>query len=117
VSLVLAPGAWQQFVDVVGLRAGADGGSVFPIPFGVRFIVGATLVVVAGRLALRAARDGASPRWAEALLIVALTIANPTLWVTAMSLLVAIVPLWRSGPRGNALQPKSALVGREVAVR
>jgi Glycosyltransferase family 87 len=114
VSLVLAPSAWQQFVDVVGLRAGADGGSVFPIPFGVRFIVGAALVVVAGRLALRATRDGASPRWAETLLIVALTIANPTLWVTAMSLLVAIVPLWRTAPGGHAPQSNTERVGREV---
>src|SRR6185369_1630001 len=53
-SVVVAPGAWQSFVDVVGLRAGADGGSVFPIPFAARFAVGAVLAVVAGRLALRA---------------------------------------------------------------
>jgi hypothetical protein len=98
VSYVAAPWLWQAFFDVVGLRAGADGGSVFPIPFAVRFPVGAVLAVVAGRLALRASRSGASPRGAESLLIVALTIANPTLWVTALSLLVAIVPLWRSHP-------------------
>jgi len=98
-SFVLAPAAWQSFVDVVGLRAGADGGSVFPIPFAVRFALGAVLVLVAGRLALRASRAGTSPRWAEGLLIVALTLANPTLWVTALSILVAILPLWRTAPR------------------
>ena len=95
-SVVVAPGAWQSFVDVVGLRAGADGGSVFPIPFAARFAVGAVLAVVAGRLALRASAASTSPRWAETLLIVGLTVANPTLWVTALSLLVAIVPLWRT---------------------
>ena len=103
VSFVAAPGAWQQFVDIVGLRAGTDGGSVFPIPFAVRFAIGAALVVVAGRLALRASRAGTSPRWAEALLIVALTLANPTLWVTALSILVAIVPLWRSAGADRGL--------------
>jgi hypothetical protein len=62
----------------------------------VRFAVGAALALIAGRLALRASRASTSPRWAESLLIVGLTVANPTLWVTALSLLVAIVPLWRT---------------------
>ena len=98
VSYVAAPGAWQAFVEVVGARAGADGGSVFPIPFTLRFAVGAVLVVVAGRLTLRAEQGRGDARYGEALLIVALTLANPTLWVTAFSLLVAIVPLWRTRP-------------------
>ena len=34
---------------------------------------------------------------AAAILVVGLTIANPTLWMTAFSLLVTIVPLWRTG--------------------
>ena len=96
VSVVAAPWAWQGFIDVVGARAGADGGSIVPIPFVLRFAVGLALTVIAGRLALRARRSGKSARVGEALLIVALTIANPTLWVTAFSLLVAIVPLWRT---------------------
>jgi hypothetical protein len=101
VSYVLAPWAWQSFIDVVGLRAGAEGGSVLPIPFAVRFAAGAALAIVAGRLTLRATAAGESPRVGEALLIVALTIANPTLWVTAFSLLVAIVPLWRRAPAAS----------------
>jgi Glycosyltransferase family 87 len=106
VSYLLAPWAWQSFVDVVGVRAGAEGGSVVPIPFALRFIVGAVLVVVAGRLTLRATANGESARVGEALLIVALTIANPTLWVTAFSLLVAIVPLWRSEASASAGKPQ-----------
>jgi len=105
VSVVVAPGAWTSFIDVVGLRAGTDGGSVFPVPFAVRFLAGAALAVVAGRLAVRAEHGARSQRGAEALLIVALTLANPTLWVTALSLLVAIVPLWRSPSRGAARPP------------
>jgi hypothetical protein len=95
-SVVVAPWAWRDFIDVVGTRAGGDGGSIVPIPFAVRFGVGLALTLVAGRMALRASRAGTSARTAEALLIVALTIANPTLWVTALSLLVAIFPLWRT---------------------
>jgi hypothetical protein len=105
VSVVVAPGAWSSFIEVVGLRAGADGGSVFPVPFAVRFVVAAALAIVAGRLAVRAARDGRSERGAEAVLIVALTIGNPTLWVTALSMLVAIVPLWRSPSRRAVRAP------------
>ena len=100
-SFLLAPGAWQSFIDVVGLRAGADGGSIFPLPFAARFPVGAALALIAGRLALRAERGYGDRRVAESLLIVALTLANPTFWVTAFSLLVAILPLWRTAPRGS----------------
>jgi hypothetical protein len=97
VSVVLAPGAWREFVDVVGARAGTDGGSLFPaIPFWARLAAGVLLTVVAGRLAARATVRGTWARAAEALLIVALVVANPTLWATALSMLIAIVPLWRS---------------------
>jgi glycosyl transferase family 87 len=96
VSVALAPGAWREFLDVVGVRAGTDGGSLLPIPFAIRFVAGAILAVVAGLVASGRLWTGRVPQWAaEALLVVALTIANPTLWMTAFSLLVAIVPLWR----------------------
>lgn len=97
VSVVLAPGAWMEFLSVVGARAGTDGGSWLPIPFAVRFAAGAVLALVAGRLAATASLEDRSARGAEALLVVALVIANPTLWTTALSMLVAIVALWRSG--------------------
>lgn len=92
VSVALGPGAWREFLDIVGARAGTDGGSLLPIPFAVRFAAGAALAIVAGRSVAR----GGSQRVAEALLVVGLTVANPTLWMTAFSLLVAIVPLWRT---------------------
>ena len=96
VSFVISPGAWRDFVAVVGARAGTDGGALIPIPFPVRFVAAAILTIVAGRLAATAARNGRSPRTAQVLLIVALTIGNPTLWATAFSLLIAIVPIWRT---------------------
>ncbi len=98
VSVLLGPEAWRSFLEVVGARAGTDGGTILPveIPFVLRFAAGALLAVVAGRMAAGARARGTSARAGEALLIVALVIANPTLWVTAFSMLVAIVPLWRS---------------------
>ncbi len=107
-SVAISPGAWRDFLDVVGSRAGTDGGALLPIPFVLRFGVGAALAVLAGRLVLRASLAGAATRGPEALLIVALTVANPTLWVTAFSMLVAIVPLWRSSPPLPAAGPASA---------
>jgi len=110
VSVVASPDAWRGFLDVVGARAGTDGGSWLPVPFAVRFAVGAALTVVAGRLAARAAAGAptagfagaaAGQRVPEALLVVALTVANPTLWATALSLLIAIVPLWRRPDAGS----------------
>jgi hypothetical protein len=99
ISVALGPGLWRDFIDVVGGRAGTDGGSWLPIPFPIRFAVGAGLAMLAGRMALRAQARGDRPRYGEALLIVALTVANPTLWATALSLLIAIVPLWRTANR------------------
>lgn len=101
-SVVLAPDAWREFLDVVGVRAGTDGGSIVPIPFALRFAVGSALAVIAGLVV--AGRIGVPPvgarlgpqRIGEGLLVLGLTIANPTLWMTAFSLLVAIVPLWRT---------------------
>jgi hypothetical protein len=53
------------------------------------------LAIVAGRL---------GGRRGEILVVLAVTIANPTFWANALSLLVAIVPLLqsRAGERGHA---------------
>jgi hypothetical protein len=90
-SVVLAPTAWQDFFSLVIPQAGSSEASLLPIPFPVRLGVGVALAVVAGWLS----REGRQ-RAGETLLVVALVAANPTLWVTALSLLIAIVPLWRT---------------------
>ncbi|HYN69571.1 MAG TPA: glycosyltransferase 87 family protein [Candidatus Eisenbacteria bacterium] len=87
VSVALAPEPWREFLVTVGARAGTDGGAMVPIPFPIRFAVGAALAAFAGRV---------GGRRGEILLVVGLTVANPTLWVTALSMLVAIVPLLRT---------------------
>ncbi len=93
ISFVLAPGPWLDFLTIVGARAGTDGGALVAIPFPVRFAAGAAIAAIAGRL---------GGHRGEVLLVIGLTLANPTLWATALSLLVAVVPLLRSrpGPRG-----------------
>ena len=99
ISVLLAPGAWTEFVAIVVSQAASSEASIVPVPFPVRFAGAAALAVAAGLLAHRGPRGSAFPAH-EALLIVALTIANPTLWMTAFSLLVAIVPLWRTRHEG-----------------
>lgn len=111
VSIVLGPDAWRQFLDVVGARAGTDGGSLVAIPFAVRFGAGAVIAVGAGLLAARATNLGRSPLAAEILLVVGLTLANPTLWATAFSILVAIVPLWRSSDGAVRMSAAPAATG------
>jgi hypothetical protein len=103
VSVALGPGAWRQFLDVVGTRAGTDGGSLVAIPFAVRFAAGAALAIAGGVVAARATAKGRTELGGEILLVLGLTIANPTLWATAFSLLVAIVPLWRTQRRELAV--------------
>ena len=90
VSVVLAPAAWQDFIALVTPQAGTSGASLLPIPFPVRFGVAVALAVGGGVLSARGRR-----RAGEGVLIAALVLANPTLWVTAFSLLIALVPLWR----------------------
>ena len=117
VSFLLGPDAWRAFLDVVGVRAGTDGGSLVAIPFAVRFGAGLLLTLGAGVLAGRARREGRPALVAEVLLVVALTIANPTLWATAFSILVAIVPLWRTAGAASAEMSRgqSAVQGNVIA--
>ena len=103
VSVALGPSTWRQFLDVVGARAGTDGGSLVAIPFAVRFAAGVALAVVAGLVAARSGARGGTELPGEVLLVIGLTVANPTLWATAFSLLIAIVPLWRTTRDGRAI--------------
>ena len=59
----------------------------------VRALAGLVVAIVASRL----------PRWAgDPLLVVAVTLALPSLWFTGLSLLVAIVPLVAAEQRARA---------------
>jgi hypothetical protein len=92
-SVVLAQGAWRDFFSLVVSQAGMSGASLVPIPYVVRFGIGVALAAVAGWLAFSGRR-----RLGEGVLVTAIVLANPTLWVTAFSMLIALVPLWRAAP-------------------
>jgi hypothetical protein len=104
VSVAVSPSAWRQFLDVIVADAAGVGASIIPIPFAVRAVVALGLVAAAGYLSRGRDEDagrglGRDPRYGEALFVVALVIANPTFWATSLSMLVAILPLWRTAPR------------------
>ena len=82
VSYVLNPGAWAQFIDITLYRGLLDESGFAAVPYVVRLAAGLALAVVAGLLVSR--------RLGEALLVVAVTIALPTLWLTALSTLSAL---------------------------
>jgi Glycosyltransferase family 87 len=91
VSFALAPGAWRDFFDIVVVRAGSSVASILPLAFPIRLAGGLALAVLGG-----VAAASGRPRIAEPMLICGIVLANPTLWVTALSMLIAIVPLWRT---------------------
>jgi hypothetical protein len=63
----------------------------------VRLAAGLALAAIGGFVA---ARPGVSAQRAgEGLLVVGIVVANPSLFATAFSLLIAVVPLWRSAGR------------------
>jgi alpha-1,2-mannosyltransferase len=90
ISVAFAPAQWEQFLWEVAMRGGSSGASLVPIPFALRFALAIVLAAVGGR------QGG---RWGEVMLVSALVLGNPTLWATAFSLLIAIVPLWVSAER------------------
>ncbi len=99
VSYVASPAAWAQFADVALARGGSSGASLIPVPFPVRFLAGLCLAVAGGRL---------GGRRGEGLFVIGLVVGNPTLYTTSLSMLVALVPIWRGPGRGTAAQPTAA---------
>lgn len=85
-SVLVSPTAWSDWISIAVARGPGDEASFLPVPFLVRAVAGLGLALAAGRLR--------SP-WGEVLLVVAVTFALPTLWTTTLSLLVAVVPMWR----------------------
>lgn len=96
VSFLLSPDAWRQFGEVMLARGPTDASALLPIPYFARAIAGLALVVLAGRL---------DTRWGEPLLVVGITVALPTLWFTALSTLIAMVPLIRHPTTAPAAAP------------
>jgi hypothetical protein len=88
VSVALSPTAWLAYLDFAMSIDPLQQSSFVAIPFPVRAAAGAVLALAATRF----------PRHVgDPLLVVAVTLALPSLWFTGLSVLVAIVPLVRSG--------------------
>lgn len=84
VSIVLSPSAWGAYLGFVTTIDPLQQSSFIAIPLPVRAIAGLAVAVVAARL---------DRRWGDPLLVVAVTLALPSLWFTGLSLLIAVVPL------------------------
>lgn len=94
ISVALSPDAWRQYLEILASRGPADVSGLLPIPYIARAVTGLVLALVAAHL---------EPRIGEPLLIIAIVIALPTLWMAALSTLVAIVPLVREKARESRI--------------
>jgi hypothetical protein len=102
VSVALGPSAWSGFIATVQSRGPGDISGLLPIPYDVRLAAAVLVTVVAGLL---------RPRIGEPLLVVAITIALPTLWLDAFALLIAIVPIMLAGSGSEPATPSSDAAG------
>ena len=93
VSVVLSPDAWRAYLDFVLSSDPLQQSSFVAVPLPIRAVAGLLLAIVAGRLS----RPVGDP-----LLVVAVTLALPSLWFTGLSLLVGIVPLVVADRRARA---------------
>lgn len=92
-SVALSPDAWRAYVDFALSVDPLQQSSFVAVPLPIRALAGLVVAVVAARL----------PRWVgDPLLVVAVTLALPSLWFTGLSLLVAIVPLVAAEQRARA---------------
>jgi hypothetical protein len=102
VSVALSPGAWSDFASVVvGGRASSDTSGLIPVIYPVRAAAGLVLTIVAARL---------RPAFGEPLLVVAIVLASPTLFPSALSMLIAI-PLIVSVRRSEASRAGVSSIG------
>lgn len=95
-SVAISPEAWRQFVEVTLDPSRSTGAGFVPVPFWIRGVAAVALALVAARL---------RPGVGEPLLVAAIVVASPSLHVTALSMLVAIVPLWRTRRREPEAAP------------
>jgi hypothetical protein len=90
ISFLLNPSAWAQFAEITLSRGAMDESGIVAVPYALRFAFGFGLAVTAGVIRSR--------RWSQALLVLAVTIALPTLWFTALSTLAALYLVLRQNP-------------------
>lgn len=98
-SVVLSPDAWRAYLGFVLSSDPLQQSAFIAVPLPIRAVAGLLLAIVAARL----------PRHiGDPLLVVAVTLALPSLWFTGLSLLVAIVPLVAADRRARGERAPSA---------
>jgi glycosyl transferase family 87 len=93
VSVVLSPDAWRAYVAFALSVDPLQQSSFVAVPLPIRATAGLVVAVIAAHLP----RSVGDP-----LLVVAVTLALPSLWFTGLSLLVAIVPLVAADQKARA---------------
>jgi hypothetical protein len=98
VSFLIAPAQWSSWTELLSASAGVAPGaaSVIPGPLWLRGSLAAVLVLAGGRLGWK---------WTVP---VSATLALPVTWSSGLSILVALIPLYRdrlTGLRPRAIQP------------
>ena len=105
VSFILVPDLWRAWVTMLLSNSEATRpNAVLQVPVLPRLLVAAGLVAI-----------GAC--WNKpAIVPVAAMLALPAIWVNSLSMLVAVIPLWRAGPipRASSDQPSVAAPVRRV---
>lgn len=86
IAFVIAPELWLRWFGLLASNAESTRPSVLPIPVGLR--LGAAAVL----LGIGAWRNR------PAIVPVAAMLALPAIWVNALAMLVAVIPLWRATP-------------------
>lgn len=95
VSAAIAPDQWLAWIDFIRAQDPFAQSAFFGTPFPMRAAIALVVAIVAARV-------GA---WrGELLFVAAVTLALPSLWFTGLSLLAAMVPLYRTraASRGSA---------------
>ena len=101
VSYAISPALWAEFIDVTVGRGPLDASGFVPVPYAFRFAAGVAIVLVAARL---------RPPWDDGVAIVGMAVALPTLWFTALSFLLAVLPLVSAGTSREAPDPPGLAV-------
>jgi hypothetical protein len=102
ISVALDPGAWSGFIATIQARGPGDISGLLPAPYDIRLVAAVLMTVIASL---------ARPRIGEPLLVVAITLALPTLWLDAFSVLIAIVPIVVLGSRSTMVSPPAEPLG------
>ena len=98
-SVLISPDAWRAYLDFVLSTDPLQQSSFVAVPLPIRGAAGILLALLAGRLRRRVG---------DPLLVVAVTLALPSLWFTGLSLLVAVVPLILEDRAARDAAPDSA---------